>query len=150
MIIEAPPPRRTSTAPLRVFLADDDVEMRRMIAVLLRRDGHFVLEAQDGAALLLDLGHAFWGEEPDPRGSLIISDMYMPARDGLAILRGIRKHAWCPPFILMTAFGDQHVHAEARRLGAHAIFDKPFELEALRFSVDRIARYRPKGNPLAS
>jgi CheY-like chemotaxis protein len=126
--------------PLRVFLADDDSEMRRLIAVALRRDGHFVLESQDGAALLLDLGHAFWGDEPDLRGSVIISDLYMPARDGLAILRGIRRHAWCPPFILMTAFGDDLVHEEARRLGVHAVFDKPFELQALRLAVEQIAR----------
>jgi two-component system, response regulator, stage 0 sporulation protein F len=141
------------TAPSRlpallVFLADNDGEMRRMIAMLLRRDGHLVLEAEDGAGLLLDLGHAFWADEPDRRGSLIISDHHLPARDGLSILRGIRRHAWCPPFILMTALGDQRVHEEARRLGAHAVFHKPFELEALRFAVDRIARIRRNGNPL--
>jgi CheY-like chemotaxis protein len=130
----------SSQTPLRVFLADDDGETRRLIALALRRDGHFVLESPDGAALLLDLGHAFWGDDPDTRGSVIISDMYMPARDGLAILRGIRRHAWCPPFILMTAFGDRLVHEEARRLGVHAVFDKPFELQALRLAVEQIAR----------
>jgi DNA-binding response OmpR family regulator len=31
--------------PMRVFLAEDDREMRQMIAVTLRRDGHFVIES---------------------------------------------------------------------------------------------------------
>jgi CheY-like chemotaxis protein len=140
-----PEPRTPkAAAPLRVFLADDDAEMRRMIAQALRRDGHFVLEAQDGAGLLLELGHAFWGDEPDPGvASVIISDMYMPARDGLAILRGIRRHPWCPPFILMTAFGDPELHTQARRLGVHAVFDKPFELQRLRFAVSALAGRPP-------
>jgi DNA-binding response OmpR family regulator len=124
-----------------VFLAEDDGPMREMVASALRRDGHLVLESANGAGLLLDLGHAFFGEGSDsPPDSLIISDLRMPARDGLAILRGLRRDPRCPPFILMTAFGDSEVHREARRLGAYAVFDKPFDLVELLAAVNEIRR----------
>lgn len=130
----------SARARLRVFLAEDDRDMRQMIAVSLRRDGHFVLEAADGPSLVRDLGHAFWGEVRDATPSLIITDVRMPGRDGLAIMRGLRHHRWCPPFIVVTAFGDAETHAEARRLGALAVLDKPFDLDRLREEVAGVAR----------
>jgi two-component system, response regulator, stage 0 sporulation protein F len=123
---------KTSGTSIHVLLAEADVEMRWLIASALRRDGHFVLEAQDGPGLLLEIGHAYWGDLPDQTPTVIISDLRMPGRDGLAALDGLRQHAWCPPFILVTGFGDEAVHHEAARLGARAVFDKPFDLDALR------------------
>ncbi len=131
-------PERRETATVRVFLAEDDAEMRRLIASALRRDGHFVLEAHDGAGLLLELGHAYWGDLPDVTPTVVISDLRMPGRDGLAILRGLRRFAWCPPFILITGFGDDSIHQEAARLGAGAVFDKPFDIDKLRAAVARL------------
>jgi DNA-binding response OmpR family regulator len=124
---------------LRVFLAEDDLQLRQLIAQSLRRDGHFVLEARDGAGLISDLGHVFWGDHVDPEHSLIISDGRMPGRGGLAILHGIRKFPWCPPFILITAFADEQTRAEAHRLGVYQVFDKPFDLDELRAVVNRLA-----------
>jgi DNA-binding response OmpR family regulator len=130
---------RKRLPPIRVFLAEDDAEMRRMIATALRRDGHFVLEARDGPGLLLEIGH--------PTGETFGTSLqpssfptWMPGRDGPAILRGLRSFEWCPPFILITGFGDESVHDEAARLGAHAVFDKPFDLDQLRAAVVRLGR----------
>ncbi|HEY0709294.1 MAG TPA: response regulator [Polyangia bacterium] len=134
------PPGRA--IPFRVFVADDDREMRRMIAESLRRDGHFVLEASDGGALWLDLGHAFYGVQPDGSGSVIISDVRMPGRDGLEILRRMRANPWCPPFILITAFGDPELHKEALSLGAHVVLDKPFDLATLGAAVRQLSQAR--------
>jgi two-component system response regulator (stage 0 sporulation protein F) len=131
---------RNSSATIRVFLAEDDAEMRQLIASALRRDDHFVLEARDGPELLLEIGHAYWGDVPDSTPTVIISDLRMPGRDGLAVLRRLRDHPWCPPFILITGFGDESVHDEAARLGAHAVFDKPFDLDELRATVTRLGR----------
>jgi DNA-binding response OmpR family regulator len=39
------------------------------------------------------------------------------------------------PVILITAFGDDETHTEARRLGAAAVFNKPFEFDDLRTVV---------------
>jgi CheY-like chemotaxis protein len=62
----------------------------------------------------------------------------MPGRGGLAILHGIRRFSWCPPFLLITAFGDPEIHEEARRLGVLRVFDKPFDLDDLRRAVNEL------------
>jgi DNA-binding NtrC family response regulator len=72
---------------------------------------------------------------------LIITDVRMHGVTGLEILAGLRENDWSTPVILMTAFGDAELHAEAMRLGALAVLDKPFELDALRTLV------RPWGRP---
>jgi two-component system, response regulator, stage 0 sporulation protein F len=129
----------TPLPKLRVFLAEDDPELRQMIAGALRRDGHFVLEARDGLSLLADIGHVYWQGEADPTPSLVITDVRMPERDGMSVLRGLRGQPWCPRFIIITGFGDEELHAQASALGAEAVFDKPFDLDDLRALVLRIA-----------
>jgi DNA-binding response OmpR family regulator len=126
--------------PMRVFLAEDDREMRQMIAVTLRRDGHFVIESSDGLSLITDVGHVFWSAAGDDTRTLIITDIRMPGRDGLSIMRDLRHYPWCPPFIVITGFGDPEAHAEAQRLGAVAVLDKPFDLDILRAQVNELAR----------
>jgi CheY-like chemotaxis protein len=128
-----------AAAPLRVFLAEDNPEVRRMLATVFRRDGHFVLEAKDGDALLSHLGHAFRGCPEDDVASVVVTDVRMPGHDGLSILRALRPQPWCPPFIFITAFADRALFDEAQRLGAHAVFPKPFDLQVVRAKV---ASYR--------
>jgi CheY-like chemotaxis protein len=55
----------------------------------------------------------------------------MPGVFGLTILEGTRQRDGFPPIILITAFGDEETHAHAARLGAAAMFDKPFEIDDL-------------------
>lgn len=103
--------------------------MRRMLARALISEGHEVLEAREGNELLSLLGR--WGlsgggGEPD----LIISDIRMPGRSGLDVLRSIREVRWSRPVIMITAFGDEQIHAEARELDAE-VFDKPFDIDDL-------------------
>jgi DNA-binding NtrC family response regulator len=120
-----------------VFLAEDDVEMRRMLADTLRRDGHLVLEQANGSALLSDLVGIFESQGACGVSSVVVTDLRMPGGDGLSLLRAVAQHAWCPPVILITAYGDAKVHEEARRLGAAAILDKPFDLSELRLVISR-------------
>ena len=48
---------------------------------------------------------------------------------------GLRTHTNTPRVILMTAFGDAETHAEAARLGALRVFDKPFDVDTVRAFV---------------
>lgn len=128
--------RQQSRRPaLRVFLAEDNQDLRRALATALRRDGHFVVEAQNGPALMLDLWHVFEEGVSDATASLVLTDVEMPGRDGLDILRTMREQPWCPPFILMTAHGSPELYEEAKQLGARAVFDKPFDLDVLRATI---------------
>ena len=78
-------------------------------------------------------GHDESLQSEEDRGiHLLISDIRMPGKNSLDVLAGIRWADWSLPVILITAFADAKTNAEARRLGAAMVFDKPFELKELR------------------
>ena len=54
---------------------------------------------------------------------------------GTDVLAALGCSKWTTPFVLMTAFGVQELHAQARELGATAVLDKPVDLDALRSVV---------------
>ncbi len=115
-----------------VLVAEDDPEMRRLLATVLPRWGFDVTLANDGDELTrLVRGFLDGGRAP----ALIISDVRMPGPSGLAVLEYLRRNDWTTPFLVITAFGDAHLHAEAVRLGAARVLDKPFDLNHLRTTV---------------
>lgn len=136
--------------PLRVLLAEDDFEMRRMIARALRSSGYQVIEARNGPEMLDVLASELLHPSGQPPVDLIISDFHMPGVTGLSVLSGLRDSDWRIPFILITAFGGPEVSARALRDGASAFFDKPFDLEALRQKVRELAENRESTAEAAS
>lgn len=114
-----------------VIVADDDRDTRRLLAAAIRSTGLEVIEACDGRELL---GH-FAALEGADALRLIVSDVQMPHCTGLSALAEIREASPGLPVILITAFGDEDTHAEARRLGAAAVFNKPFDLRQFMDSV---------------
>lgn len=123
------------TTPRRVLVADDDVDMRRLVSHALKKDGCEVIEVADGAELLDYVGSSLLKENHVVRPDIIISDIRMPGFNGLQILAGLRKARWETPIILMTALDDQKTYADAARLGAAALFQKPFDTNHLRRAV---------------
>jgi DNA-binding response OmpR family regulator len=120
-----------------ILLAEDDDELRKLLAWSLHKEGYKVTECTDGMDLLNHLdGYLFSGETIDV--DLIISDIRMPGLTGLEILEGLHTIENFPPMILITAFGDEETHAQAQRLGAAAILDKPFDIEDLLTRVREI------------
>jgi CheY-like chemotaxis protein len=121
-------PRRSS---YRILLADDDLDMRTLLASALRQDGYDVVEIADGSELFQTVYS--WLRHGNGRGiDAIVTDIRMPAFSGLEVLAELRSRYTTLPVILITAFGDQQTHAEARALGAYAVFDKPFDVDDLR------------------
>lgn len=113
----------------RILLADDDAAFRALVATRLRREGYEVTLAASGDELLEMLASAVPAGLGGALFDLIVSDIRMPGRGGLEILAQMPR--WAPHVILMTAFGSDKVHAQAKRLGAIAILDKPFDLDDL-------------------
>lgn len=115
--------------------------MRGLLANALSRDGHIVVEAADGAELLQLLADTMDDGNPQSMYDLIVTDVRMPGWSGLDILVGVRHFPVPPPVIIITAFGDERIHADAHRLGAVATLDKPFDVDDLR-TVVRITLQR--------
>jgi DNA-binding response OmpR family regulator len=139
MSVEPTLPGTQRTRPWRVVVAEDDREMRHMIASVIAADGYEVIEAADGNELVACLEAI--AIQPHGRGSIatVICDIRMPRLDGLDVLAALRCAGWYTPVIVITAFGDEAVHDEAHHLGATHVLDKPFALETLRALVHGLA-----------
>jgi DNA-binding response OmpR family regulator len=144
------PPWRTIVSserhsePFRVLLAEDDAEMRRLVADALRADGYELVEAPDGGRLLVNIAAWLKGGHGAESVDLIVSDIRMPICSGLQILAALREGHWRMPVILMTAFGDEAIRKHAESLDA-VLFDKPFDVDDLRTAVaNLLPRDRPR------
>jgi CheY-like chemotaxis protein len=124
----------------RILLAEDDADLRLLLAAALAMDGHHITQAADGTEVLEQLAATLGEPEPVAGFDLIISDIRMPGWSGLDVLAGLRQYPVVPPVVLITAFGGDRLHATARRLGAVATLDKPFDLYQLRAIVDAALR----------
>jgi CheY-like chemotaxis protein len=114
----------------RILVADDDAEMRALLTLVLQNDGYEVITCADGTHLVEYL-EALWGPPSPVDIDLMICDMRMPGLTGLEVLERLGRRPGFPPMILMTAFGDPHIHQRARQLGVYASLDKPFEVDQL-------------------
>ena len=118
--------------PPVILLAEDDREMRVLLAQALRTAGYEVVECPDGWNLLEHLGSfALSDSRIHEEADLVISDIRMPGVTGLEILEGLQQTDGFPPIILITAFGDEMTHIKAEKFGVAAMFDKPFEIDDL-------------------
>ncbi len=117
--------------PGRVLLAEDDLELRSLIAMVLRRNGFQVEMATDGSEALERLASTVLGRASGRSPDLLITDYRMPKFDGLDVIEALRLVGVRTPIILITAFGDAATHARAEALGVTAVLDKPFDLQDL-------------------
>jgi len=141
----------TSTNPGHILLAEDDKEMRALLALTLRRAGYRVTECHDGVGLLTHLAPFLLPNGiGDQDVCLIISDIRMPGFTGMEVLEGVPKNEGFPPMILITAFGDEKTHALAKEFGAAAMFDKPFDMDDLLAKVHEHLQANERSGALSS
>jgi CheY-like chemotaxis protein len=112
-----------------VLVADDNDDIRWLMVKALSGDGYDVIEARDGREVL----EAVTGSRRAP--DVIVLDVQMPEINGLALLAGLRSGGWMMPIIVITAYGAARLRNHAERMGATALFGKPFELHDLRMAV---------------
>ena len=124
-----------------ILLADDDLEMRKLLAWSLKRNGYQVVECSDGNSLMKKLGLP---RQYDLYQSfdLIISDIRMPGATGIQILESVQELDDFPPIILITAFPDEKTKKQVQQLGAAALFNKPFDVDELIDKVKRILLFK--------
>lgn len=129
----------TATNPYHILLAEDDMEMRALLVLSLRKAGYKVTKCRDGVGLLSHLGAFLLPDESEHEDvNLIISDIRMPGFTGMEVLEGLQGNEGFPPMILITAFGDEETHALSKEFGAAAMFDKPFDMDDLLAKVHEL------------
>jgi DNA-binding response OmpR family regulator len=128
----------------RVLLAEDDADLRALLAQEFRWRGYLVTECADGPELVSKLGtYLLFG--PPTGFDLVVSDIQMPGATALEILEAMRECEGVPPVILITGFPSEDAKASALRLGVAAVFDKPFEFDDLMATAADLIAESPKG-----
>jgi CheY-like chemotaxis protein len=135
---------RGEARPPRVIIAEDEPDVRQLVAVALRGLGYEIIEARSGGELLDQLGDGLLSGDPAARPDIIISDIRMPGLTGMEILAGLRQAEWPTVIVLMTAYADRHTREEAARLGANAFFEKPFDIDDLMTAVVNMTPLPPR------
>jgi DNA-binding NarL/FixJ family response regulator len=120
-------------APVRVAVVDDQTLVRRGIRSLLELSDQVVVvaEAADGdeALAVVDRGDV----------DVLLLDLRMPGRDGLAVLEALRGRGGGPPVLVLTTFDDRELVVRALASGARGYLLKDVTLEQLLGAVRTLA-----------
>jgi two-component system response regulator GlrR len=130
--MNAPLPARPGQAAgngAHLLLVDDDPDLLRLLSMRLVANGYRVTAVGSAEAALSQLSIAL--------PQLVISDVRLPDRDGMALFQHIRANHPALPVILLTAHGTIPDAVEATSLGASAYLTKPFDARHL---LERIAQ----------
>ncbi|MDN6899685.1 response regulator transcription factor [Oenococcus sicerae] len=134
------------TKPI-ILIIEDEAAIVAYLQTELKFEDYIVLTASDG-----DMGLSVF-EQNATKISVVLLDWMLPKRNGLEVLRRIRKLNGQVPVILMTAKNDVGDKVAALDAGADDYITKPFEIEELlarlRVSIRRQSKDSPRKYQLA-
>lgn len=114
-----------------ILLVEDDPPTRSSVATFLRGHGHDVIETGDAAGAT----ESWESHRPD----VIVLDLGLPDRDGLAVIRHVRREA-ATPILVLSARDREADKVAALDLGADDYVTKPFGMAELRARIDALLR----------
>ncbi len=117
----------------RILVVEDNEDVSQLLAWILSLEGYQVEEVSSAAAAL----EVVLSSPPD----LVITDLLMPDRDGLELIKDIRKTGVKLPIIAVSAggrIGPITCLEMAERLGANRVFTKPFLPESILGAVGEL------------
>ena len=108
---------------MRLLLAEDEKALAKALKAILERSNYSVDAVYDGEAALEYMAAGNYDE--------IILDIMMPKKDGLTVLKEIRKKGSKIPVLLLTAKGEVDDKVEGLDAGANDYLTKPFHAKEL-------------------
>lgn len=123
----------TKTAAAKnIMIVDDEETIRQLIALILRTEGHTVVEAVHGRDALDKMA----GETID----MVITDLRMPQMDGIMLAKELRSrpYSYAIPIVMLTTGFDGYKKHEADRAGVNDRIRKPLIHQQL---VETVRRY---------
>jgi two-component system, NtrC family, nitrogen regulation response regulator NtrX len=122
------------SAKAHILIIDDDANTLASLARAFRLAGHEATVC-DNAARALELAKA-------ERFDLILSDVVMPGRDGIALLEDFKAIGSASPVVMMSGQASIEMAVKATRLGASDFLEKPISSEKLLLTVENALRVR--------
>ena len=112
-----------------ILVVDDEPNYPIVLSELLKEDGYEIFTADSGESGLAIVRNTDL--------DLVLTDMKMPAMDGIEFLKKIKEHNQDLPVILITAYAEVEKAVEAMHLGAFTFLAKPFSNQQLLASVKK-------------
>jgi DNA-binding NtrC family response regulator len=114
----------------KILIVDDEPDMLEMLDMIITdKTPHHVVTTNNplevGAIIAQD------------NYNLVITDLKMPAMDGLDVISAVKSFNADIPVVVITAFGTLEAAQEAVRLGAYDFITKPFRKEQILVTIDR-------------
>ncbi len=122
------------SAKAHILIIDDDANTLASLARAFRLAGHDATVC-DNAARALELAKA-------ERFDLILSDVVMPGRDGIALLEDFKAIGLTSPVVMMSGQASIEMAVKATQLGAGDFLEKPISSEKLLLTVENALRVR--------
>jgi DNA-binding NtrC family response regulator len=110
-----------------ILIVEDEAKMRRLLELNLGEDGFTTFSAGDAEAGLKLLR--------ENSIDLVLTDLKLPAMNGLEFLQAVKRQNSALPVVVMTAFGSVETAVEAMKAGASDYVLKPFSLAEMRMVV---------------
>ena len=126
----------SGTSGERVLIVEDEPSTRLGLTELVRTWGFITDAAADGEDALQRIT-VF-------RPSIIISDLVMPRRDGLELLRALKDDGGEYTVVILTAPGTVETAVDAMKAGAYDYLTKPIEPQRLKSLLDKIGELDDK------
>ncbi|MBI2948743.1 MAG: sigma-54-dependent Fis family transcriptional regulator [Verrucomicrobia bacterium] len=118
----------------KVMVVDDEVGIRSLLTIVLKRERYEAIPLADAAALR----QAFDRVQPD----VILLDLKLPDADGLDLLPQIKRQWPQTEVIILTGHATLDAAVSATKLGAYDFQKKPFEHKSLLLSVERALEHK--------
>ncbi|MBP1766046.1 MAG: ntrC [Candidatus Aminicenantes bacterium] len=112
----------------KILVVDDEENIRKSLKMILEYEGYQFLEAGEGEEALSLI-------EETIDLDLVLLDIKLPGRDGLAILAEIKKRPYSPEVIMISGQGTIQAAVEATKLGAFEFLEKPLHRDRVLLSI---------------
>jgi DNA-binding NtrC family response regulator len=115
--------------PLRCLVADDEVQIGSLLRDALAHHGYVTDIVADGESAARRLAEQDY--------ALLVTDVLMPIRTGVELVRDLRAKGKETPVVLMSSFLSEEVLVACSKMEHIAFLQKPFSLSDLRRAVER-------------
>ena len=117
---------------ITILVVDDELSIRESLRGWLEQDGYKVETAVDGPTALAMIQENHF--------DIMLLDVKMPKMNGITVLMKLKEHDPETAVVLMTAHGAIQDAVEALKLGAYDYLLKPFELEELSLTIEKLVQ----------
>jgi DNA-binding NtrC family response regulator len=117
---------------INILIVDDELSIRESLDGWLQQDGYEVETAEDGPTAL--------GRIQEKHYDIMLLDVKMPKMDGITVLKELKEKNPETAVVMMTAHGAIQDAVEAMKLGAYDYLLKPFDLEELSLTIEKLVQ----------